>query len=254
MEDKFSFPDLIYGFSRVADGNMSFKWSRGVHGVVIENRRAFLGELDVAPENCVAMSIGNSDTIAVVSKEDAGKGMLNAADAVQADALVTDESNLGLFLVVADCLPVIYYDANKKVIALVHLGWKSSDLRLAGKVVDVMKIKFDCDPTDIYVFLGPGAKKTSYIFEEELVQKNRPEWQPFLKGLPNGTAIDLYGFNRQALVSKGIPEGQIQESDVDTIVSVDYFSHYRAVRNGEKQEGRHAAVVMMQEQPRLGRG
>ncbi len=242
LEKLSGFKDLIHGFSTVSDGNMSFRW--GEEGEVIKNKEKFLAALNVDPASCVKMQVLDDAIVKEADSEEAGRSMQKEY-VLEADALITDRRGLFLFLVVADCLPTIFFDEKRSVVSLAHLGWKSTDKKLAPTVVGFMKEHYGSNPADIVVGIGPGVKKESYRFPNPLKRELRAEWKPFLDCSTDGfTAIDVVGYNRRQLIDAGVREEKIFVSDVDTITSRDFFSHYRAQRTGEK-EGRFAAVVGM---------
>lgn len=223
---------------------MSYRW--GLCEEVLENRKQFFAKLDITPERCVQMYAGEHPAarISLVYSTVKGRGMF-ADDALETDALVTNERGLGLVLLVADCLPVFIVDSRQKVIALLHLGWRSTAAGLAERTVRFMQKEFGCESEDMFVFLGPGIHADSYRFTE-VKQKDDPVWRSYLREFPDGTTgIDLYGFNRQEFLACGISEKQIEESAEDTAASFRWFSHYRAKKTGEA-EGRFAAFLMLE--------
>ncbi len=234
--------ELVYSFSTVADGNMSFKWGEGRE--VEANKERFLGSLGIPLASCVQMQILDDAVVREVAPGEAGVS-LRKDHVLEADALVTDKKDIFLFLVIADCLPAIFFDGKKSVVSLAHLGWKSTDKRLAPAVVAFMEGHYGSSPADIVVRIGPGVKKESYRFPNPLQKELNAGWKPFLDYSADGfTAIDLAGYNRRQLIDAGVREENILVSDVDTITSRDFFSHYRARRTGER-EGRFAAVAGM---------
>lgn len=242
MIQAFDNKKISFGISTVDDGNLSF-----VHDdneVVIGRRKKFLDRLGLKLDDCAVMSVKHSDDIKIVDSEDKGKGTKVLDDAVLVDALMTQEKNLGLFLLTADCLPIAFYDREKEVIALAHLGWKPTDKELAKKVVNKMSESFQSSPADILVYIGPGIHKQSYVHKNP-IQKEIPKWQPFLEDLPNGdTMVDILGFNKSQLIDAGVFEENITVDNTDTFVSDKYFSHYRSQKTGEP-EGRIATVIAL---------
>src|SRR3989344_2462433 len=117
--------DLIYATSRVEDGNMSLKWGEEV--TVNSNRKKFLAKLGMKVEDCVLMSLVHGVDVVKVGKKDLGK-------TIEADALITSEPGVGLFMMTADCFPVIVYDPGKMA-GLAHLGYRGVWERLVQKVV-----------------------------------------------------------------------------------------------------------------------
>jgi hypothetical protein len=163
---------------------------------------------------------------------------------VVVEALITDTEGIALFLMTADCLPISVYDPVKNVIALAHLGWKPTGLKLIQKVITTLQTSFGSNPKDILVNIGPCIHKDSYKLEV-VEQKMLPEWQPYIEDLASGeTTIDLIAFNRDQLIELGVQEENISIDPVDTVTSDDYFSHYRSVRTGEL-EGRFATVLAL---------
>ncbi len=234
--------EIIYGFSNRKDGNLSFKWATDKQEA-LENRRGFLEKLGLNLEDCVCMSILDSDQVVEVGKGTKGAGMLDISQAVKADAIITKESGVGLLLLTGDCLPIVLFDSVMKVLALAHLSWKSTEAKLLFRVIGGMKT-CGSKPSDVVVYIGPGIHKESYKFVNP-IEKSLPGWEPFLQDLPDGqTAIDIVGYNTKQLTDSGVLQENIEACSVDTASDQNMFSHYRSVRTGEL-EGRFATVVMM---------
>ena len=51
-------------------------------------------------------------------------------DGQQADACFTREAGVACTIMVADCLPVLFYNPAKKVVAAAHAGWRGLALSL----------------------------------------------------------------------------------------------------------------------------
>jgi hypothetical protein len=238
-------PGLLYAVSVVADGNMAFRY--GDAASVARHRAAFLSRAGVLPERCVVMQVEHGNAIVPVSAVACGAGALDPDSLVTAEALMTDESHVGLFLLTADCLPVVYCDPVRGAIALAHLGWRPSVKGLAVQVVREMQAIYDTHPQDLYITIGPGIRKESYAFER-LDQEASSEWKQFIERDAAGKwHVDLVGFNTAQLVAVGVSPEHIAIDPIDTAVSPQYFSHVRATQTGEP-EGRFATVIMRSEE------
>ena len=242
MEPLSKIPRLVHGFSTRNEGNMSFLW--GGEEEVKRDRNDFLESLNISPELCVAMRIQDKNVFARADASMAGKGMLEKKGFVLADGLFTNTRGLFLFLVVADCIPIILVDIKRGALGLVHAGWKSTDKKIATEAITQMKEKFKSAPEDIVVALGPAIKKESYVFNDP-VQKTLPGWEDFLVALPEeGTGIDVVGYNRHQFEISGVPKENIFESKINTGTDMRFFSHYRVKHHGSSEkEGRFACVV-----------
>jgi YfiH family protein len=79
-------------------------------------------------------------------------------DGQQADACFTQEAGVACAVMVADCLPILFYSARKKMIAAVHAGWRG----LAGEpkrggVLEAMRRALVSRGAleDVQIWLGP---------------------------------------------------------------------------------------------------
>lgn len=236
------FGKLHFAVSAINDGNMSFLY--GEKSEVLENRKKFLKKAGLSLDDCLTMRLQHADGIKLVDKESLGLGMYEIESAPKADSLITSKENLGLFLVVADCIPAIVFDPSKEAIALVHLGWRNTDVRLAQKTIVKMIEKFDSKPQDLLVALGPGIHKESYR-KDEVLQSGSSDWQKYLTKEADGlTSIDMYGYNKQQLLDVDILKQNIFISDIDTYSSKNLFSHLRS-QITKKPEGRFAVVAYL---------
>ena len=233
------YKDLVHGFSTAREGNMSFKY--GPAEEVEKNRKNFLDSLGVPSERCVMMSAVHGAEILPVTAKNRMGGLTDEARP-EVDALTTNERGLYLLLLVADCLPILYYDPRNAAVGLAHCGWKGTEEKLAAKVVGDMVGRYGSRADELLVGVGPGIHRESYAFVDP-AQKRLPGWEEFLTDLPDGrTAIDIVGYNVHQLVAAGIAEKHIEVSGVDTATSAEMFSHYRSARTGEP-EGRFCAVI-----------
>ncbi|MFH1749946.1 MAG: polyphenol oxidase family protein [bacterium] len=228
--------NLVHGISTKTDGNMSFNW--GLKEEVIKNRKKFLKTLRVNPKKCIVMQLEHKNRILDVVQRFAGRGILQT-DAPVADCLITKEKNLFLFLLTADCLPIIFFDPSKKTLALAHLGWKNTDTKFCQNIIKKLK-KLGSDPKNIIVGIGPGIHKESYIKGRDI-----PKWKKFVRKVDEKKfQINLIGYNKQQLLDSGVPETNIEISPINTVKSKNFFSHYYAKKTGKK-EARFATIVGM---------
>ena len=229
-----------YAISKIKDGNMSFKW--GDKLVVPINRRSFLVKSGFEIDKCVTVHTSNSMIVARVGKVDLGRGMLDIQNAIQADAMITDDRNAGLFLLVADCAATILFDPVKKVLCLAHLNGMNPGL--IENVLETFALDYGSSPTDLLVNFGPSIAKASFVVPDPF-QRESEEWAPYIVNLDEHlTSIDMLGFLTNRMVMGGIKKQNIIVSPIDTYKDTDYFSHRRAVITGET-EGRFAIVAKL---------
>lgn len=242
---------LFHAFSTKADGNMANSILGEIvdYDKVIKNRERFLKKVGVDMDKCICMWVTHGDGIVTVPKETIGISMRDYKKAVKVDGLMTNEKGVYLFMLIADCLPIIFYDPKKGVLSLVHAGWKGVDMEITKKAVKKMVKEYGSEPSDIIVGIGPHAHKDSFV-KENPAQKDDPRWKAFIKKVDSredadSYKIDLAGFTKKQLIDIGIRENNIYVSDVDTVKDGRFFSHACEHSLPITKQGRFACVVGM---------
>lgn len=214
---------------------------------VIENRKKFFEKNRISLDESVFMNVLHGNKIFLVDKRSSGLGCLDLESALPTDCLVTSSKDIFLCLLVADCLPIVVYDDEKKFISLIHAGWKGLDDQIIGKTVSFLESKFESNPEKFKVFIGPGIRKESYLFNEVKQQKSE-DWKRFIDKVENNLfSVDLVGFAKAQLFSSGIDNDRIFDCRIDTGKEKSLYSHYRD-KNNLKIEGRFVCVVGMSQE------
>lgn len=146
------------------------------------------------------------------------------------DYLVTNKPSLGLGIVTADCLPIIYLDTVKKVVGIAHAGWKGSVAGIANNVVTTLQKKFMSQKKDIKVIFGPSAKRCCYevdsLFLEKVGRTLHVEESLFKRG--NKYFFDLALYNFSKLISNGFnPQQIVFDYNMCTICQKSFCSYRR---------------------------
>lgn len=145
---------VILGLSTRRHGAMSF--NRHEVAQVACNRRDFLAELGLKLDDCVGPQLVHGDRVAYAVATHKGTGAATRDGRIpQTDALITDEPGLVLTTTHADCAPIYYYSAEKRVIGLAHAGWRGILAGLPAKVVEAMRAHCKGHPDDLKVAIGP---------------------------------------------------------------------------------------------------
>lgn len=80
----------------------------------------------------------------------------------KADAILTDNPAVTLFMRFADCTPILLYDPRKRAVGIVHAGWLGTVRRAAGEAVKSMQAAFGSKPSDILAAIGPSIGPDHY--------------------------------------------------------------------------------------------
>lgn len=146
------------------------------------------------------------------------------------DAIVTTRDNLAICIKTADCVPVFLVDRVKKVIAVVHAGWKSTALEITAKAVQLLQKKYGSSRLDILAAIGPSIGHCCFEVDnataESFFKQKNNEAFLFPGARPNKWMLDLPEANRRQLMNGGIPDANIDVSDLCTSCRQDlFFSH-----------------------------
>lgn len=170
----------------------------------------------------------------------------------QADAMVTDVPGLGLGILTADCVPVLFYGQNRQgrpVIGAAHAGWKGALAGVIEATLHMMTHDYDAAVAGISAAIGPCIAQPSYevdaAFQARFVGKDAESAAFFTAGGKAGHAqFDLPGYCALRLQRAGIR--QVVRQDCDTYTKeAAYFSYRRATHRREADYGRQISVVMV---------
>jgi YfiH family protein len=233
--------------STIGDGNMSFLYDS--HADVLANRKHFFAQNNLKIEQAIAMKADHGTTIEIVDHTLANRGMTNQESGIAADALITQDRTVILFLLTADCLPVIFFDPFHNAICLAHISRANTTRHFVKKIIDAFVVTFSSQPNQMVVSVGPAIHQYSYVKNKQvlegLTKGELTAWQPFLESHDNDqVAIDVIGYTVSQLVNQGITANNISVSDIDTYSSTNYFSHVRSLMTKEPA-GRFATMCAL---------
>ena len=73
----------------------------------------------------------------------------------KADAIITNQPQLPIAILTADCVPILLFDKKKNIIAAIHAGWKGAYKGIVHNVIKFM-IKKGCKSKNIIGAIGPA--------------------------------------------------------------------------------------------------
>jgi YfiH family protein len=206
--------------------NMSF--SEGdEESNVLQNWGRLADAFSIPLEQFLVVNQVHSDGIFVIKPH--GNYFLSRAE-LNYDAIVTNRTGLAICIKTADCVPIFIVDKVKKVIAVVHAGWRSSALRICDKVIRLLQEKYSSSPQDILAAIGPSIGKCCYevdsIVADSFRRQKNNELFLFPAAGANKWMLDLAEANRQQILDCGVPEKNIEMSGFCTMCNQDiFFSH-----------------------------
>lgn len=252
------YAELKHGFSTkdggVSEGiykSMNLSFTRGDdENAVRENFKRITNELNMPYDRLVFSAQTHTTNIRCVDEKDAGKGIIKEKDYDDIDGLITDKLNLPLVTFYADCVPLLFYDPVKKVIASSHSGWRGTVSRMGRATVVKMCEEYGCNPSDIIACIGPSICKDCYEVSEDVAiafmkEFEKEGYEDIVFDIGNTKyLIDLRKANHVILRSAGIREENIDDEKICTCCNSDRFFSHRAT-NGKR--GNLAAFIMLTE-------
>jgi YfiH family protein len=211
---------------------------------VAENRRRAAAAVGLEPNDLVFCNQTHGREVAVVGEAHRGRGLSSMADVVaEADAMVSITHGLGLVVLVADCVPMVLYDPEAHVVAVVHAGWRGTVAGVCRAAVGTM-VALGARPDRILAGLGPAVAPERYQVGDEVVAAARDALGRRVKDavFPDGTGrwlFDLWAANLTMLVEAGVRPERIAVASVPT-GDGQFFSD-----RAERPCGRFGAIAVL---------
>lgn len=155
------------------------------------------------------------------------------------DALVTKIPNKMLMTCFADCVPILLFDAQNKIIASIHSGWKGTVKQIAKNTVECMKEKYKSNSEDIIAVIGPSIGPCCFEVKQD-VKKQFVDIFGHSVAVEN--KVDLWMANKLQLLNGGLKEENIECMNICTCCNNDMFYSYR---KGDVEQGRFSAFIML---------
>lgn len=148
----------------------------------------------------------------------------------QTDGLITDKVNIGTLTRFADCSPIILFDANKRVFANIHSGWKGTLERIGAEGVKLLKEKYNSNPRDLIAVIGPTIGKNDFEVDYDVASKFDEEFSYMdnimLRKKQEKWTIDLQTINKNILLECGLLIENIEIVNLSTVAN-DFLHSYR---------------------------
>lgn len=155
----------------------------------------------------------------------------NIGQIIDGDAIITNEKNVPLMILTADCVPVILIDTKNKAVGLAHAGWRGTYQKICEETLKAMKESYNTNQEDIFAIIGPSIGSCCYEVSYDLIEK-------FTKLLPNTDKniyeirnnkyyLNLWEINTQILKDFGVLKSNIINMNICTSCNCDRFFSYR---------------------------
>jgi len=210
--------------------------------VVEANRAHAMALMDLPAEALVTVHQIHSPDVAVVKRP------WPRAQNPKADALVTNQPGVALGILTADCVPILFADAEVRVIGAAHSGWKGTRDGVSEATVAAME-RLGARRHRIHAAIGPAIQQKSYEvgpeFPERFTDFDPATDRFFVPSVrPGHFMFDLPGLVEEHLLALGL--GSVERSPHDTAAEAElFFSYRRATLRGEPDYGRGLSAIAL---------
>jgi len=224
-----------------ASNNCGFG-SRDDAKAVAENRARAMRRIDADPARLVTLSqVHSADVVEV-------KAAWRREDAPRADAMVTSVPGIALGILTADCAPVLFADAEARVVGAAHAGWRGALSGVLEATVAAM-VGIGARREAIRAAVGPTINQPAYEvgpeFEAEFLAADSAYARFFSR--PNAEAkprFDLPGFVTHRLERLGLA-GIERQTRCTYENESEFFSYRRATHRKEPDYGRQISAIVV---------
>jgi hypothetical protein len=165
------------------------------------NRQQLADKLGIEPEKLIFPRQTHTNCVAEINN-------IPESELKDTDALVTATPGICICVQTADCVPILLFDPEKRVIAAVHAGWRGTVKKIAAETVQKMVSQYQCDPAKIMAAIGPSISPAVYEVGDEVTEA-------FRQSIPNSEKVihltdtgkyhvDLWAANREVLIESGL--------------------------------------------------
>lgn len=203
------------------------------------NYREVEAHFGLTDDDMTATFQRHSANVQVVTRKEAGRHVFYRPDPmVIADGIITAEPGYMISSMESDCTPVYLLDPVRRVIGMVHSGWKGTAALISVKAVQLMEKEFGSRPEDVMIAFGPCICRDCYEVGEDLIlpfsenfseEERREFFRPKIGGkylLDVNRAITI------SLVREGVREENIRSCGRCTYHETEFYSHRRQVKSG----------------------
>jgi YfiH family protein len=167
----------------------------------------------------------------------------------EADAVATATPGLVCGALAADCAPVLLADAEARVIAAAHAGWRGALGGVVEAAVEAMTrlgARREAIRAVVGPCIGPKSYEVGLEFQEEFQAKERGSAGFFGPGAkPDKRQFDLPGFVLHRLESAGVRTAEWVGRDTYA-EEAEFFSNRRALHRQEPDYGRLLSAIMLE--------
>lgn len=159
------------------------------------------------------------------------------------DGFITDRSDVVILTKYADCLPIYFFDEEKRVIGAVHSGWQGSYKEIGKKALRLMIERYQCQLKDVKVAFGVGIAQRNYEVGEEFLTKFQEKFFDELIEKSFRRENGKIYFDNQRFVCENLLEMGIPRENIITNELCTFDGDFHSYRRDREKSGRNGALI-----------
>ena len=162
------------------------------------------------------------------------------------DAMITNQQNIAISILTADCAPILIIDKKQKFVGAIHAGWKGAFKGIVKKTIQLLK-KNGCSEKDMIACIGPCIKKNSYEVKDDFFKlfknKNKKNVN-FFTFKKKKIFFNLSEYIKSQFYENGVKKIDIIRKDTYTLEN-NFFSSRRSKKYKHNDYGRNISAIMI---------
>ena len=205
---------------------------------VIKNHQKLAQQMGYDYRSLIHMRQIHSDKIVIIDT-----AVHNFENPPECDALITDQPNIPLMVMTADCTPVLLFDSVQNIIAVAHAGRAGAVKGIVPKTIEKICNDFGSKIENINVVLGPSIHGCCYEVGEKIANEVIGDGYGFAVINKEGNYyLEVNAIIHRQLDESGVKKENIEDLNIcNACENRDFFS-YRA---DKQKTGRIAGVLML---------
>ena len=237
---KFGFFTRVGGISKNNYSSLNCSLSSGDNKKLVkENINIALKKIHLEKSSLKTVKQIHSNKVLEITNNNLNKK-------IECDGMITQDTNISLAILTADCCPIFIFDIDSKFIACLHAGWRGVYKNIVKNAFKKIN-RIQPNNKKIISIIGPCLDKNNFevdkIFKIKFLKKN-PLYNSFFEDIAvkNKSLFNMRALIKQQLIDENIYN--IEDIKEDTYSNVElFFSHRRSTHLQNLPTGRMINII-----------